>query len=242
MAKAYGARLANDLVRAPGQFHLQRVATLGVPRGPNYSALNHLRALRATMNSSMRFESRSTVSESASRERYFTAAQEILTAQGFGHLTMTALHRRLGVSSGSFYHFFAGWDDFVAQFLQNWIAQTAEISAQAQQASDPFDRLEILRVLAKSVPHAAEAAIRMWSATNTAVATAQRHVDAQRLAIIAEAVSAAGVTDVRANRLARHGLSIIVGWQQLSHPFDVHELDELLSQFIDLVHAYTALL
>lgn len=181
------------------------------------------------------------MSESASRERYFTAAQEILTDQGFGHLKMTALHRRLGVSSGSFYHFFAGWDDFVAQFLHHWIAQTAEISAQAQQTSDPFDRLETLRLLSRSVPHAAEAAIRMWSTTNAAVATAQRHVDAQRLAIIAEAVSTAGVTGVRVDRLARHGLSIIVGWQQLSHPFDMHGLDELLSQFIELVHSYSAL-
>jgi AcrR family transcriptional regulator len=187
-----------------------------------------------------RFESRSTVPESASRERYFTAALEILTAQGFGHLTMTALHRRLGVSSGSFYHFFAGWDDFVAQFLESWITQTAEISVEAQQTSDPFDRLEILRLLAKSVPHAAEAAMRMWSATDATVATAQRHVDAQRLAIIAEAVSIAGVADVQADRLARHGLSLIVGWQQLSHPFDAHGLDELLGQFIDLVHGYAS--
>jgi len=77
--------------------------------------------------------------------------------------------------------------------------------------------------------------MRMWSATDRAVATAQHHVDTQRLAIIREAVSAAGVADARADLLARHGLSVIVGWQQLSHPFDVHVLDEMLGQFIELV-------
>lgn len=178
------------------------------------------------------------MSGSASREKYFTAALEILTDQGFGHLRMTALHQRLGVSSGSFYHFFAGWDDFVAQFLENWIEQTAEISAQAQRASDPFDRLETLRWLARSVPHSAEAAMRLWSATDPAVTTAQHHVDTQRLAIIREAVSAAGVTDAQADLLARHGLSIIAGWKQLSHPFDLQALDEMLGQFIELVRGF----
>jgi AcrR family transcriptional regulator len=175
------------------------------------------------------------VPRSATRERYFVAALEIMTDQGFGHLTMTALHRHLNVSSGSFYHFFKGWDDFVARFLESWIEQTEEISAKAEGASDPFDRLEILRWLARSVPHAAEAAMRIWSASDPAVATTQRHVDAQRLAIIREAVSAAGVTDVQADHLARHGLSIIVGWQQLSRPFDLQVLDEMLGQFIELV-------
>lgn len=175
---------------------------------------------------------------SASREKYFTAALEILTDKGFGHLKMTALHQRLGVSSGSFYHFFAGWDDFVAQFLESWITQTSTISAQAQQASDPFDRLDTLRYLARTVPHAAEAAIRLWSATDPKVATAQRHVDTQRLAIIREAVAAAGVTDVQADVLARHGLSIIVGWQQLSRPFELRGLDEMLGQFLELVRAH----
>jgi AcrR family transcriptional regulator len=172
---------------------------------------------------------------SASREKYFAAALEILTDQGSGHLTMTALHQRLEVSSGSFYHFFNSWDDFVAQFLESWIEQTAEISSKAERESDPFDRLETLRFLARTVPHAAEAAMRIWSATDSAVAAAQRHVDTQRLAIIRNAVRAAGVTDVQADHLARHGLSIIVGWQQLSRPFDLQMLDEMLGQFIELV-------
>lgn len=180
------------------------------------------------------------VPRNATRERYFAAASEILTDHGVGSLTMTALHKRLQLSSGSFYHFFAGWDDFVAQFLDNWIEQTADISAKAQRESDPFDRLEVLRRLAASVPHAAEAAIRMWGAAVPAVATAQRRVDAQRLNIIREAVSAAGVSGARADHLARHGLSIIVGWQQLSRPFDSHMLDEMLGQFIELVRGFAA--
>ena len=171
----------------------------------------------------------------ATRDKYFGAALDILTDDGFGSLRMTALHRRLQVSSGSFYHFFDNWGDFVAQFLDSWIAQTTAISARAQRESAPFGRLEVLRRLAASVPHAAEAAIRNWSATDPAVASAQRQVDAQRLAIIREAVSAAGVADARADRLARHGLSLIVGWQQLSRPFDADVLDEMLGQFIELV-------
>ena len=174
----------------------------------------------------------------ASREKYFAAALEILTDHGFGQLTMTALHRSLDVSSGSFYHFFRGWDDFVHQFLQSWVQQTAEISAAAQKASDPFDRLEILRLLARTVPHAAEAAMRIWSAANPVVAAAQRQIDAQRLNVIREAVLAAGVAAPQSDHLARHGLSIIVGWQQLSHPFDIEELDVMLGQFIDLVRRF----
>lgn len=177
---------------------------------------------------------------SASREKYFAAAWELLTDQGFKQLTMTALHRRLDVSSGSFYHFFRGWDDFVAQFLANWMAQTADISTAAQQASDPFDRLEILRVLARTVPHSAEAAMRSWAATDPVVAEAQRQIDGQRLAIIRESVTAVGIDGQVADRLAQHGLSVIVGWQQLSRPFDMESLDAMLGQFIDLLYGYAA--
>jgi AcrR family transcriptional regulator len=180
------------------------------------------------------------VSGSASRAKYFAAALEILTEQGFKQLTMTALHRRLDVSSGSFYHFFRGWDDFVAQFLADWIEQTAAISAAARRASDAFDRLELLRVLSRTVPHSAEAAIRNWAATDPVVAEAQRHLDGQRFAIIRESVAAVGIDGQVADRLAQHGLSIIVGWQQLSRPFDMDALDAMLGQFIDLLHGYAA--
>ena len=118
--------------------------------------------------------------------------------------------------------------------------QTADISTAAQQASDPFDRLEILRVLARTVPHAAEAAMRNWAAADPVVAEAQRHIDGQRLAIIRQSVAAIGIDGQVADRLAQHGLSVIVGWQQLSRPFDAEALDAMLGQFIDLLHGYAA--
>ncbi len=166
------------------------------------------------------------------REDYFGAATDILSEEGFGGLKMTALHRRLGVSSGSFYNYFQNWDDFVRGFLEDWTVRTNDIADRAATA-DSFERLELLRRLTRTVPHRAEAAIRTWAAMDPAVAAAQRDVDARRVALLETAlVQVTGDAEL-AGLLAESALSMIVGWQQLSRPFDAEKLDWMLRNFID---------
>lgn len=168
-----------------------------------------------------------------SREDYFGAATDILSEDGFRGLKMTALHRRLGVSSGSFYNYFQNWDDFVRSFLEHWTVRTNDIADRAAATTDSFERLHLLRDLARTVPHRAEAAIRTWAAMDPAVADAQRDVDARRVALLESALAEVTGDPQRARLLAESALSMIVGWQQISRPFDEATLDWMLGNFID---------
>jgi AcrR family transcriptional regulator len=172
-----------------------------------------------------------------SREDYFGAAIDLLSEEGFRGLRMTALHRRLGVSSGSFYNYFRNWDEFVRSFLEHWTVRTNDIADRAAATADSFERLQLLRELTRTVSHTAEAAIRTWAAMDPAVATAQRDVDRRRLALIRAAVLEVTGDQERAERLAESALSMIVGWQQMSRPFDADRLDWMLNDFISNLRA-----
>lgn len=173
-----------------------------------------------------------TVATLVNREDYFGAAIEILSECGFRGLKMTALHRRLGVSSGSFYNYFQNWDDFVRSFLEHWTVRTNDIADRAAGTADSFERLHLLRHLTRTVPHRAEAAIRTWAAMDPAVAAAQRDVDARRLSLLESALIQVTGDPRRAALLAESALSMIVGWQQIASPFDAEKLDWMLSNFI----------
>ncbi|MBN9758266.1 MULTISPECIES: TetR/AcrR family transcriptional regulator [unclassified Pseudonocardia] len=172
------------------------------------------------------------------REDYYAAAIAILSGSGAHELTMTALHRGLGVSSGSFYNWFRNWPDFVERFLEHWRGSTEAIAREAAGPHDPHERLELLRRLSRTVPHDAEAAIRVWATTDPAVAEAQRAVDARRLEVIRRAVAAAGAPDA-ADELAELCLSAVVGAQLRHRPVDVEGLDRVLARFIALVEAHS---
>ncbi|MEU7812244.1 TetR/AcrR family transcriptional regulator, partial [Pseudonocardia sp. NPDC049154] len=170
-----------------------------------------------------------------SRDDYFEAAIAILSEVGYKGLKMTALHQRLGVTSGSFYNYFRNWPDFVAQFLEHWGGRTDRIAELAAAPGDPLDRLELLRKLARTVPHDAEAAIRVWSTIDPAVAAIQRDVDRRRLTLIRGAVAEIVGADADIDGLARFCLALVVGTQQLGSPVDVEMLDDHLERFIRMV-------
>jgi AcrR family transcriptional regulator len=174
--------------------------------------------------------------ESVTRERYFTAAIEILSQGGFRELKMTALHERLGLTSGSFYHYFKSWPDFVRQFLSYWTKFHTDVTIAANASpQDPVHRLMQMRVQASRLPHDAEAAIRIWSAMDPIVAAVQHEVDHKRKEIIRMAVVEATGVQEGAGELANLAMTIIVGHQLLCRPTDVAALDVALEQFVELV-------
>ncbi|WP_145986092.1 TetR/AcrR family transcriptional regulator [Pseudonocardia sp. EC080619-01] len=148
---------------------------------------------------------------------------------------MTALHRRLKVSSGSFYNWFRSWPDFVQQFLGHWTDYTEQIASRAAVPQDALQRLDLLRELARTVPHDAEAAIRAWGTVDPVVAAAQRAVDQRRLAVIEAAVGEVALPAADVTELAELCLSVVIGSQLMHKPVDVDALDRHLAGVIDLV-------
>ncbi len=168
-----------------------------------------------------------------SREAYFQAAAELLAEDGYPGLKLATLCRRLGVTTGSFYHHFGGWPAFVDALLDDWeTAQTERVLRLARAAPDAAARVRTMKELAATtVPHAAEYAIRVWSGDDPQVRAAQDRLDALRIAAVAEIIGELVPDPAVAKRLAVMAMSLMVGWQQLRPPRPASELAGLLDEF-----------
>lgn len=169
------------------------------------------------------------------RQDYFDRALDMLAEEGYGGLRLTTLCNKLGVTSGSFYNWFAGWDDFVEQFLAYWRSeQTETIAAQAAAEADPHRSLETMRQLARAIPHRAEVAFRAWSDTDPRVQSVQREVDRLREEALYDVMAGLRIPEPTAGRLARLSLSIVVGHEHI----DPEGLDWSIAQAIALIRLH----
>jgi AcrR family transcriptional regulator len=172
------------------------------------------------------------VLETRSRRDYFDAALAILSERGPEALTIAALCDRLGVSKGSFYHHFRGMPGFVENLLEHWeVEHNQRLIDLSNSEADPVRRVDLLRAIAAGLPHGAEAAIRAWGRNNNVVAGALTRVDGRREQHITDSLVLLGVTPVRARRLARAALAMLVGTQQMQRPVDRAALSAMLAEF-----------
>jgi AcrR family transcriptional regulator len=175
------------------------------------------------------------------QEQYFTAALEHLADHGAEGLTIGALCRALGVTSGSFYHYFGNWGGFLDALLEHWEdVQTGRIVARAASQATADKRLAVLQSEAAELPHEAEAAIRAWGQGEEKVRLAQQRVDTRRREELEAIIIDVGVAPDDAARLATMGMAVLVGIQQLQRPVDVPMLFTLLEELANTVRRYAA--
>jgi AcrR family transcriptional regulator len=167
-----------------------------------------------------------------SKDDYFRAALDLLADGGVDALTIANLCSRLGVTTGSFYAHFGGIREFHVAFLEQWEAgRVYQLQEQMDDTTEPLERIDLLRRLAVGVNHEAESAIRGWARTSPLVAEFQRRVDATREAVLVQAFLDIGIDKHEAQVLARIGLTILVGTQQIEEAVDRAQLDELLTEY-----------
>lgn len=169
------------------------------------------------------------------QDGFYRAAIGILAREGRDGLKITTLCQQVGVTTGSFHHWFAGWSGFVGYLLDRWEhEETVRLSELALQQSTPQARIDSLRTFALSFPHAAEAAIRAWAHLDPAVATVQRRVDTAReeaiFTALAEAVPDIGVRRTRASL----ALAVLIGYQQRQDVPEAPALEVLLDEVLRL--------
>ncbi|WP_051485922.1 TetR/AcrR family transcriptional regulator [Nocardioides sp. J54] len=173
----------------------------------------------------------------ALREAWFTAANEILATEGYGALKLAPLCRRLGVTTGSFYHSFDNWQDFTDALLEAWLdertQQTVDI---VNQHDDPVTRLMMLAEASSQLLHRAEAAIRVWAGVDERVAAFQRDVD-QRRYEVAHAALVEIVGEERAPQYAAWAMSTLVGFEMLAEGQDGERLYWALQQVLAAARA-----
>lgn len=160
----------------------------------------------------------------------------ILGDEGQAGLKIVPLCRAVGVTSGSFYHHFGSWAGFVEAMLEFWEAeQTQRLLALVGEVDDPWERVVVLKNLAVTVPHEAEAAIRAWGRTDPAVGRAQRRVDAARIEGLREVIAGVGGDEATSRRLSLTGVALLAGVQQIRSLVDRAELLAVLDDFQQMI-------
>lgn len=169
------------------------------------------------------------------QDDYYEVAMRLLANGSHDSLTIAALCEELGVSKGSFYHHFGGWPGFVTGLLESWEREsTLEIKEAAEKIETVGTRFRILAALVDTIPHDAEAALRVWSHTDPTVKAAIDRVDAVRDSMVTE-FFALTLPKADAALLAELALTSLVGNQLAHRPVDTRRIRRLLDAMMKLI-------
>jgi AcrR family transcriptional regulator len=169
-----------------------------------------------------------------SRESYFETGLDVLSDLGYGGLKLAEVCNRLGVTTGSFYHYFTGWPAYTSELVAHWMrARTVQVVEAVRAEPDPRRRIDTLIQVGLTLPHGAEAAIRVWSSVDPQVYKVQAAVDQQRFDVMYQ--SAFEILQKRrpAELFAAWGVYLLVGFEQATLPRDTYALEWIAGQLLD---------
>ncbi|KUH85706.1 MULTISPECIES: TetR/AcrR family transcriptional regulator [unclassified Mycobacterium] len=169
-----------------------------------------------------------------SREGYFETGLDILSNLGYGGLKLAEVCQRLGVTTGSFYHYFPNWPAYTKELLSHWMqVRTVRVIEAVRAEPDPRRRIDALIQTGRELPHGAEAAIRVWSALDPHVYAVQVAVDQQRFDVLYEAAFEVLQHKRQAQAFAAWAVYLLVGYEQATLPRDASVLRWIADQLID---------
>lgn len=169
-----------------------------------------------------------------SRESYFETGLEVLSDLGYGGLKLSEVCGRLGMTTGSFYHYFASWSEFTRGLVAYWDQQRGDTTLAVFRAdSDPRDRIDTIIEVALALPHGAEAAIRVWSSIDADVLAVQTAVDQRRSDVLLEAAFDVLGDKRQAQLFASWALYLLIGYEQSTLPRNPGDLKWLADQLLD---------
>ena len=148
---------------------------------------------------------------------WFSAAADILVAEGVEAMRIDRLCRQLDVTKGSFYWHFENRAAFLRAFLADWRERTTlyVIDSLSQQERDPRTRL--LRLLSlpdrPKAPKAAqiEQSLRAWARHDPTARQALAEVDQQRLSFFVDIFTEIGFAAPEAKRQAGLAYALMLG-------------------------------
>jgi AcrR family transcriptional regulator len=169
-----------------------------------------------------------------SRQAYFETGLDVLSDLGYGGLKLAEVCARLGVTTGSFYHYFSSWSVYTRSLIDHWMqATTVRAVAILRTETDPRKRIDGLLREALALPHGAEAAIRIWGSLDKDVYKVQLAVDQQRFDILYESALDILQNERQAQLFAEWGMYTLVGYEQATLPRDPTALQWIGSRLLD---------
>jgi AcrR family transcriptional regulator len=173
-----------------------------------------------------------------SRGAYFETGLEVLSDLGYGGLKLAEVCIRLGVTTGSFYHYFPNWSAYTDALVRHWMeARTVRMIDRARAELDPRRRIDTLTEEGLALPHGAEAAIRSWSSTNPEVRAIQVEVDRLRFNIVYESAFEILGHPRQAQLFADAAMYLLIGYEQSSLPRDESALAWISEKLINALDA-----
>ena len=174
----------------------------------------------------------------AARESYFEAGLEILADTGFGGLKLAEVCSRLGVTSGSFYHYFTNWGAYTQDLIEYWRQdRTVRVIEVIRSQPSPRKRIEAIIATGLTLPHSAEAAIRAWSSMNPRVLVVQQEVDQQRFDVLYESALDIVHRPAQARTFAAWAIYVFVGYEQSTLPKDLKMFEWICNAMLDDLEA-----
>ena len=174
----------------------------------------------------------------AARESYFETGLEILADLGFGGLKLAEVCSRLGVTTGSFYHYFTGWSAYTRELVNYWRQDRPVRLIEVLRAQpDARRRIQAIVDVALTLPHGAEAAIRAWSSVDPDVLAVQREVDQERFDVIYDSAFEIVGNARQAQTYAAWSLYVFVGYEQSTLPREAQMFEWISKTMVDDLEA-----
>lgn len=165
---------------------------------------------------------------SAGRDVWLRAGQQLLRRGGVAAVKIKALQEETGLTTGSFYHHFAGMKEYLDELADFWGLDTPGHIAEAQHP-DPRTRLiEFQAIAPRDDLQRLDRAMRDWAGSDQRAADAVKRVDEALLTFCAEVFTDMGYDDVEARICAQ--AVIATGVARVTPPWPAVEnhIDRLL--------------
>jgi AcrR family transcriptional regulator len=173
-----------------------------------------------------------------SRDAYFATGLDVLSDLGYGGLKLAELCTRLGVTTGSFYHYFSNWASYTRELVEYWRqGRTVRAIERIRTEPDPRHRIDSIINIGLHLPHSAEAAIRAWSGADPEVYAVQAEVDLQRHEITRQSALEILHDERQAELFADWAVYLLIGFEQATLPQDRAALEWIVGQLLEALDA-----
>lgn len=171
-----------------------------------------------------------------SREDWLQKGLAVLATYGSEDLKIDRLCKHLKVTKGSFYHYFAHRDEYLAALLEYWQNHyTNDLIRAVSGIADPSQRGRELNAKIGAIDLRPETALRSWGRKDERVAAVVAQVDRERIdyltQLIVEQTHSVGQAELMAKLVYAH----FVGCQHLGElvtQFEWQQMDELLQDMV----------
>ena len=169
-----------------------------------------------------------------SRQAYFDTGLEVLSESGYGGLKLAEVCSRLGVTTGSFYHYFSSWPVYTGELVEHWLdVRTTQNVELVRAIPDARKRLDAIIEIGVALPHGAESAIRSWSSACPTVHVVQVKADQQRFDVLYTSALEVLGSERGAQLFASWAIYLLIGYEQALLPRDETALAWIADQLLD---------